>query len=240
MKQLHRKPIEIAFWVTTTLSIIGMVFQFLLLKDFGLNYFNFAETSDLLIAAGIAITAFFDLSAIDQILTSMGIVAYFAVLIFLAPLENRMKEKKITTLQEEKRLIAAHEGESSKTHQNIHEIETKIGKLRKNQNFARKFHIVAKPVLWLMLTALIVFRFSDTAEDFMRKIARAEIDSIDLTPLSTRTTIPQLAEGNKFYLVASTSQFYFVYERYAPKTEPPKIANYKTHIIPRNAVSITR
>lgn len=240
MKKLYQKPIGIVFWTTTTLSIVGMAFQFLLLRDFGLNYFNFAETSDLLIAAGIAITAFLDLSANERILTSLGIVVYFIALIFLAPLENRFTEKKIAKLHKKKRLIEAHQIENSETRQNIQNLEREINKQTRKLNFGHRFYFVAQPIAWLLLVIFSVLFLSITAEGFMRKIARAEIHSIDLMPLSTRTTIPQPAQGNKFYLVASTSQFYFVYERHDPKTTPPKIANYKTHIIPRSDVSISR
>lgn len=239
MKQLTQKSAVLAFWATTTLSIIGMAFQVLLMKDVDLNYFNYAETSDMLIAAGIAITAFFDLPTDGKILASTVFIIYCAGLLFLLPHESIFQQKKINALLDKKRLIQEYSPEDSKAFQQIKDIESEIEKRQKNQNFSRKYHFLMKLVLWLMLIGVSLSVLSSTANKFSLKVAQGKVRPIELIPISSRTTVPQLASGNKFYLLASTSQFYFVYERNDPRGNKAESITSITHVIPRNAVTLS-
>lgn len=239
MKQLLQKPAVLAFWATSTLSIVGMVFQFLLLKNFDLNYFNYAEASDTLIAAGIAFSAVFDLFTNSQLLTFAGILIYFIGMIILLPLSRLNRERKIDKLTAEQRRIIERQTPDSKTDAIVEEIEANIQKLEKNLTFSKILYPIALPYLWLVLVSISLLGLSDSATGFMKKVSRAEVRPVDLKSLTTSTTIPKPAPGNKFYLVASTKQFYFVYERNDPRGNNAESSTSITHVIPRNAVTLS-
>lgn len=198
-------------FVLTALAIavsgIGILHEIVLLLAFGLNYFEYADASDFLVAAG---------KTFVLLTTSPKFITPLIQLVIFMPA--------VTLLQ----FYAIR-----KSMREVGEIKEKTGKFDLLQTFffVRNFGIIVLVIVgaayWQILSLA-----SDAAQNSAARIKEGNADRLLIELRRPERTMPGIGSAQNVHAITGTNQYLFYYERSQLGISDKEPSNERVYVIP--------